>query len=181
MEIKDRIVKIMTSEGLTASAFADYLGVQRPNISHILNGRNGPSLDLIQKILTAFPKFNADWLVTGQGDIYKHTVDLNLFEQATIATEPKATPEPTPDNNQSSNSAPNEPQQTITNNDNQQPDTSPQTAPETQQPPTTNNTGEPTNTAPITPIIEQITSRSAEVKQIVVLYTDNTFAIYNKN
>ncbi len=71
MSIKERLVRIMNSEGLNASLFADRIGVQRSSISHILSGRNKPSLDFLEKILGAYPKYNAEWLVMGTGQVYK--------------------------------------------------------------------------------------------------------------
>jgi len=41
-------------------------------MSHILSGRNNPSLDFIQKILSSFPEVNSDWLISGQGDMYRN-------------------------------------------------------------------------------------------------------------
>lgn len=81
MEIKDRLIRIITSEGLTSAAFADSIGVQRSSISHIISGRNKPSLDFLQKILASFPKYNAEWLVMGIGDIYKLPTQTNLFDE----------------------------------------------------------------------------------------------------
>lgn len=81
MEIKDRLIRIITSEGLTSAAFADSIGVQRSSISHIISGRNKPSLDFLQKILASFPKYNAEWLVMGIGDIYKLPTQANLFDE----------------------------------------------------------------------------------------------------
>ncbi len=72
--MKDRLLKVITSEGLTPSLLADEMGVQRSGISHILSGRNYPSFDFLQKLLTRFPKLNAEWLVLGQGSMYKSTV-----------------------------------------------------------------------------------------------------------
>jgi transcriptional regulator with XRE-family HTH domain len=51
---------------LTPSAFADKLGVQRSNVSHVLSGRNKPSLDFLEKIISTFPRVNAHWLITGK-------------------------------------------------------------------------------------------------------------------
>lgn len=72
--MKDRLLKIITAEGLTPSLLADELGVQRSGISHILSGRNYPSFDFLQRLLVRFPKLNAEWLILGQGSIYKSTV-----------------------------------------------------------------------------------------------------------
>lgn len=65
--IAKRIKEIIDEKGLTASKFADLIGVQRSGISHILSGRNKPSLDLVQKTLTAFDEIRAEWLLTGKG------------------------------------------------------------------------------------------------------------------
>jgi len=79
--MKERLLKIITSEGLTPSLLSEELGVQRSGISHILSGRNYPSFDFLQKLLVRFPKLNAEWLLLGQGSMYKSSVgDLsNLF------------------------------------------------------------------------------------------------------
>jgi transcriptional regulator with XRE-family HTH domain len=69
--MKDRIRKIMENEQLTPSAFADTLQVGRAVISHILNGRNNPSLDIVTRILSKMSYINPDWLLTGQGEMYK--------------------------------------------------------------------------------------------------------------
>lgn len=63
-----RIEHIAHKFGLNPSKFADEIGVQRSAISHILSGRNRPSLDLIQKILTRWPEVNPGWLITGKGN-----------------------------------------------------------------------------------------------------------------
>jgi len=62
----DRIKKIISDNQLTNSSFADKIGVPRSSISHILSGRNNPSLDLIIKILQSFPEINADFLLRGE-------------------------------------------------------------------------------------------------------------------
>ena len=62
----DRIKKIISDNQLTNSSFADKISVPRSSISHILSGRNNPSLDLIIKILKSFPEINADFLLTGE-------------------------------------------------------------------------------------------------------------------
>ena len=66
MEILDRIKMVMKMNQLNAASFADRIGVQRSNVSHVLTGRNKPSLDFIEKMLIQFPKVNASWLISGQ-------------------------------------------------------------------------------------------------------------------
>lgn len=66
MTIQERLQMVMKMHNLNASSFAERIGVQRSNVSHILSGRNNPSLDFIQKTLKAFPRVNGDWLVSGR-------------------------------------------------------------------------------------------------------------------
>lgn len=79
--MKNRIVQLINSEGLTSSKFADTIGVQRSSISHILSGRNNPSLDFVQKILVSFPSIDPNWLVSGSGNMYKSQDPLSLFQE----------------------------------------------------------------------------------------------------
>jgi transcriptional regulator with XRE-family HTH domain len=65
-EISSRITKIMEEQQLSSAAFADTIGVQRSSISHILSGRNKPSLDFVLKTIHAFPSYSADWLLFGK-------------------------------------------------------------------------------------------------------------------
>ena len=68
-EIALRIHELITFYQLSSASFADQIGVQRSSISHILSGRNKPSLDFVLKTLKAFPTLSSDWLLHGQGDI----------------------------------------------------------------------------------------------------------------
>ncbi len=69
--VADRVMSLIKSENLSASSFADKIGVQRSAISHISKGRNEPSLQLIKKIIQAFPGVNVEWLFMGFGNMYK--------------------------------------------------------------------------------------------------------------
>ena len=66
MLIQELLQLILKMHNLTPSAFADKLGVQRSNVSHVISGRNKPSLDFLEKIILNFPRVNAHWLLTGQ-------------------------------------------------------------------------------------------------------------------
>ena len=63
-----RLQKIIDFYGLSASSFADKIDVQRSSISHILSGRNKPSLEFVMKVLTAFPNIDLYWLLNGTGN-----------------------------------------------------------------------------------------------------------------
>ena len=69
--MRDRLQKFMDAEHLQASRLAEILGVQPATISHILNGRNRPSFEFIEKLLQRFPKINPDWLILGKGGLYR--------------------------------------------------------------------------------------------------------------
>lgn len=58
----------MQYHGLSSSGFAEKIGVQRSSISHILSGRNKPSLDFVMKILSSFPDIDLYWLLNGKGE-----------------------------------------------------------------------------------------------------------------
>jgi len=64
--MQSRIEQIIRSKNLTPSRFADEIGIQRSGLSHILSGRNKPSLDFIQKILNRYPDVDIEWLITGK-------------------------------------------------------------------------------------------------------------------
>jgi transcriptional regulator with XRE-family HTH domain len=80
-DIKDRIHKLIDSEQLTSSKFAEMIGVQRATISHVINGRNLPSLDLVRKILITFSTLNSEWLIFGRGPMYKDSKNKQLFDE----------------------------------------------------------------------------------------------------
>jgi transcriptional regulator with XRE-family HTH domain len=68
-EMKDRIAHIIRAKNLTAAEFATRLGIQPSNISHLLSGRNNPSLDFVKKLKETFPEYNLDWIIFGRGPI----------------------------------------------------------------------------------------------------------------
>lgn len=63
MDINYKIKQILVDKNISASHFADEIGVQRSSISHILAGRNRPSLDIIQKIIKRYPELGLDWIL----------------------------------------------------------------------------------------------------------------------
>ncbi|NIJ54136.1 helix-turn-helix transcriptional regulator [Dyadobacter arcticus] len=63
MDLSDKIKQILTDKNITPSIFADEIGIQRSSISHILAGRNKPSLDIVQKIVKRFPELGLKWIL----------------------------------------------------------------------------------------------------------------------
>lgn len=97
MELTNRLQYIMKLNNLSASEFADKIDVQRSSISHIFSGRNKPSLEFMQKVLTAFPKVNADWLILGNTSGDPVTIEIKKEETKQEVIE-KIYPSPTPSN-----------------------------------------------------------------------------------
>jgi transcriptional regulator with XRE-family HTH domain len=78
MDEKTRIEKIMQYEAMTSGQFALEIGIQNSTLSHILNNRNNPSLDVMKKILNRFPSINADWLILGQGSMFRQELNSQM-------------------------------------------------------------------------------------------------------
>lgn len=70
--MKVNLQALMDRFEVNAAQFAEKIGVQRSSISHFLSGRNNPSLDVIRKILMAYPQIDAEWLLSGEGDMIKN-------------------------------------------------------------------------------------------------------------
>jgi transcriptional regulator with XRE-family HTH domain len=77
-KLKERIELLISTKGMTNAVFAESIGVQPSNISHIISGRNKPSLDLVRKILDRFKEVRTEWLVDG---IAPMTRDYSLFDE----------------------------------------------------------------------------------------------------
>jgi transcriptional regulator with XRE-family HTH domain len=83
MSEKNRIEKVIQHLEMTSGQFASEIGVQNSTLSHILNNRNNPSLEVLKKILSRFSEISADWLILGQGSMLrfeKHSKEPTLFD-----------------------------------------------------------------------------------------------------
>jgi len=67
--MNNRIGLLLKVKDVTASRFAEMIGVQPSNISHILSGRNKPSLDFITKVTETFPDISLEWIMFGRGSM----------------------------------------------------------------------------------------------------------------
>lgn len=65
----DRILQLLQYLGMSPSRFADEIGVQRSAMSHLVSGRNNPSLEFVTKVLKRFPEINTEWLISGNGSM----------------------------------------------------------------------------------------------------------------
>lgn len=69
-----RLEIILDYYAINASSFADKIGVQRSSLSHLLSGRNKPSLDFVLKILDVYPEVDLYWILNGKGSFPKNAV-----------------------------------------------------------------------------------------------------------
>ena len=69
----EQIQYLMGHYDLSATNLADKLGIQRSTISHLMSGRNNPSIDLLRRIISNFPDINEAWLLSGHGSPLKST------------------------------------------------------------------------------------------------------------
>jgi len=89
-----RLEIILDYYSLNASSFADKVGVQRSSMSHLLSGRNKPSLDFILKITSFFPDVDLYWLLNGDG-IFPKDLQKKETQKLDIET-PNLNPTPAP-------------------------------------------------------------------------------------
>ncbi len=80
-----RLQKIFNYYDLSAAAFADAINVGRSSISHILSGRNKPSLDFVLKIVQTYPEVELYWLLNGTGNF---PGNLKVDDDPATATTP---------------------------------------------------------------------------------------------
>lgn len=149
-DFNQRLLIIFEKYSLNASSFADTIGVQRSSLSHILSGRNKPSLDFILKIYEAFPEINLAWLTLGEGELTKQKTDTPTFipQESDEETKNKIIPEITKDID-------NEPEHSPIEEDFQK------------------------NIIPLSSSFDHIkTTSNSNIEQIVIFYTDGTFKTF---
>ena len=78
--MKDRLLEFLKIENKSSAQFAEEIGVQPSSISHIISGRNNPSLDFVVKMLNKYPALSTDWLLFGKGQMYKDGELNGLFD-----------------------------------------------------------------------------------------------------
>jgi len=87
--MKEKLLALMQNEGLKPSRLAEMLDVNPAGISHILNGRNKPGFDFLQKILRRFPRISPDWLLLDSGPMYRDTEASPLTMPADQTPQPQ--------------------------------------------------------------------------------------------
>lgn len=150
-----KIKFILEYYDLAASTFADEISIQRPSVSHILSGRNQPSLDVIKKTLQIYSDINPMWLILEEetqmllsNPIFKPNLDENIEESTEFIASPTLTEEK---NDDSLNDIDNNINEKIKN---QKPDVQ----------------------------LSEISSKNGKkIERIIVFYTDKTIDSYEAN
>ena len=157
MAEKERIDKVMQMEGMNSAVFANAIGIQGSTLSHILNGRNNPSLSVLQSILNRFPNISPEWLIMGQGSVeraVKQSQTPTLFDSIDESINKSAVYDTIFDENKVSAFSTIQQKPTIT----------PEIPLQSIQNQSAQNIQAP-----------QIDNSGKSVKKIIVYYTDNTF------
>ena len=154
MNLSAKIELLIQAKKLSASQFADTLGIPRSSISHILSGRNKPSLDVVQKILIAFPEIPAEELLDDKRDL-----SITVSAPKVLSTPTSVTPSlfdaPIPVSSESPTSI--LPEQTIVQSNLRRPR---ETSAKTQNPVVA-----PTSTAHL----------AKKIERVIIFYTDGNF------
>lgn len=79
-DMKDRIIRFLSSENKTSAQFAEEIGVQPSGVSHILSGRNNPSLDFVLKMLKKYTYLSPEWLLFGKEPMFRSVAQPTLFD-----------------------------------------------------------------------------------------------------
>jgi transcriptional regulator with XRE-family HTH domain len=167
--MKDRIAHILEIKNLTATKFADELDVQRSGISHILTGRNNPSLDFVIKIKETYPEFSLDWLLLGKGPVTISPVNEQNSKKATLSLFDMEDADDSTVSDAASNEKENALEQPI---DKDPAETKPAETPEA-LPAQNETTPAPAGTR------DETKAKPRRVEKIVVLYSDQTFQSYD--
>ena len=72
-----RLEQVMLFYGLSGGAFADRIGIQRSSLTHLLSGRNKPSLEFVMKIVSELPEVDLNWILNGSGVFPKSNQKIN--------------------------------------------------------------------------------------------------------
>lgn len=83
----DRIKQVMEHYEETPAGFAEKIGVNRSNLTHLFSGRNQPSLDFAKKVLVAYPEVSTEWLIMGVGNMIKDPNEAPVVKREFIQTD----------------------------------------------------------------------------------------------
>lgn len=91
----ERIKQLIDTLQVSHTQFAETIGINRSNLTHLFSGRNQPSLDLMKKILVAYPQVKTEWLIMGVGEMFTQDSRGSISETTqTVASSVVKSPTP---------------------------------------------------------------------------------------
>ncbi len=72
--ISDRILQIIKNEGISIYKFSGIIGASNSYFSQLIKHGGSVGSDRIEKILNAYPYIDANWLITGKGEMKKNGI-----------------------------------------------------------------------------------------------------------
>lgn len=203
----ERINLLLKAKNITARQFAEEIGIQPSGMSHIMSGRNNPSLDFVMKVVRRWPEVNINWLMLGKGEMYA-SVPLNaqgqehrdeepamgrheqeqydLFAQPELPTPPKPREEPRVEAKPVAQYEPVVEERTVVQEQAPRWPVAEPVEPTMPTPPVAEETVRPTAQpaengveAPLSaPAAVQPTQKKKKVVKMIVVYDDHSFAEY---
>ena len=146
-----RLELVFDYYGLSGSSFADKIGIQRSSLSHLLSGRNKPSLEFVMKIVSVLPEVDFNWILNGIGAFPKNALTYNSNEVVLEQINPSL-PFPDEITNVAINSSKNNDEIEIEQS---------------------------SNSESLHKVSEKFNTKT--ISQIVIFYTDGTFSNYKSN
>lgn len=67
--MKDRILQIMKSKGMSQQEFSRATGIAPASLSSIFNGRTAPTMKHAEALHRHFPELSINWLLFGEGEM----------------------------------------------------------------------------------------------------------------
>lgn len=193
----NRINLLLQAKNITARQFAEEIGIQPSGMSHILSGRNNPSLDFVMKVIRRWPEVNINWLMFGKGEMFVSQPVTQLTSAPLVQESRPVVPPPVAMQEPATPSAAQEQTASLPEMSLFEPDLFTQS-----EPPQTTVSEEPLPVTPIeepvvpqTPPMAQLNENRPEVAarpsapvqpnlphkkavKIIVLYDDHTFSEY---
>lgn len=87
----NRINLLLKAKNITARQFAEEIGIQPSGMSHILSGRNNPSLDFVMKVIRRYPEIDINWLMFGKGEMYESRAAISVSPASPSTQQSQAT------------------------------------------------------------------------------------------
>jgi transcriptional regulator with XRE-family HTH domain len=145
----ERISLVLQHYNLQPKDLAEKCGVQRSAISHLINGRNRPSVTFLSSLSDNYPELDTRWLLHGKGAMFTSVTETTTLPADTDVTDSK------PASNAMKSAVTN-----VTSTQSIAQPVAPENLPGVHQ-------------------ANEVKSKEKEIQRIIVFYNDGTFDSYN--